>query len=85
MPATSAADRVTRPGPPPGRWLASRPGVQDTVLAVVLGGLGFVPTLSTIGVELGDLPERPRDALAVTLLLLQCAPLAVRRRRPGRA
>ncbi|WP_216093432.1 sensor histidine kinase [Cellulosimicrobium cellulans] len=79
---TSATARAARPGPP-GRWVAGRPDVQDALLAVVLAGLGFVPTLSTIGVELGDLAERPRDALAVTLLLLQCVPLAVRRRRTG--
>jgi signal transduction histidine kinase len=66
-----------------GRWRAHRPGIRDAVLAVLLTGLGFVPTLSAIGVELGDLPERPSDPLAVTLLLAQCVPLAFRRRWPG--
>src|SRR5690606_32032051 len=36
-----------------------------------------------IGVELGDLPERPADALAVTLILAQSLPVALRRRTPG--
>jgi signal transduction histidine kinase len=65
-----------------GRWRAHRPIIRDCVLAALLTGLGFVPTLSTIGVELGDLPERPTDALAVTLLLAQCVPLMIRRRWP---
>lgn len=83
MPATSATDEVVRPDRPTGRGFARRPVVQDALLAVGLAGLGVVPTVSTIGVELGDLPERPRDGLAVMLLLLQCTPLAVRRRRPA--
>ena len=60
-----------------------RPVVHDALLAAALAGLGLVPTLSAIGVQLGDLPERPPDALSVTLLLAQCAPLALRRRRPA--
>ena len=60
-----------------------RPEVHDALLAAALAGLGLVPTLSAIGVQLGDLPERPPDALSVTLLLAQCAPLAFRRRRPA--
>ncbi|MGP7959528.1 sensor histidine kinase [Sanguibacter sp. A247] len=63
--------------------LVQRPGVRDGLLALVLVGLGLVPTASTIGVVLGDLPERPWDALGVALLVAQCAPLAVRRRWPG--
>ncbi|MCA5892494.1 histidine kinase [Isoptericola sp. NEAU-Y5] len=72
-----------RPRAALGRWGAPGPGVRDGLLAALLAVLGFVPTLSTIGVELADLPERPSDALAVTLLLAQCLPLAVRRRWPG--
>ncbi len=56
---------------------------MDVLLAVTLAGLGFVPTLSAIGVELGDLPERPADALAVTLVLAQSLPIAIRRRSPA--
>ncbi|MEN5072322.1 histidine kinase [Isoptericola cucumis] len=66
-----------------GRWRAHRPAVRDGLAAVLLAGLGFVPTLATIGVEIGDLPERPADALAVTLVLAQALPLAFRRRWPG--
>jgi len=66
-----------------GRWRGRRPGIGDCLIAAVLTGLAFVPTLSTIGAELGDLPERPVDALGVALLLAQCVPLAIRSRWPG--
>lgn len=65
------------------RWHGHRSSIVDGSLAAVLTALAFVPTLSTIGVELGDLPERPADALAVTLLLAQCVPIAIRRRWPA--
>ncbi|WP_340699123.1 sensor histidine kinase [Cellulosimicrobium funkei] len=83
MPANSVLDRASRTGQVPRRPRASRQDARDVALAVALAVLGFVPTLSTIGVELGDLPERPADALAVTLVLAQCLPLALRRRSPG--
>jgi signal transduction histidine kinase len=83
VPVDPAAHRATRPRAALAWWRSRGPGVRDGALAVSLAGLGLVPTLSAIGVELGDLPERPTDALAVTLLLAQCLPLAVRRRWPG--
>lgn len=82
MPATTTTARATRLRSTSGWWHAHRPDVHDGVLAALLAGLGFVPTLSTIGVELSDLPERPADALAVVLLLAQSAPLVFRRRWP---
>ena len=78
-----STDPAPRPESSPARWLARRPGVRDCLLAAALAGLGFVPTLSAIGVELGDLPEHPTNTLSVVLLLGQCAPLAVRRRWPA--
>ncbi|MGN7702569.1 histidine kinase dimerization/phosphoacceptor domain-containing protein [Cellulosimicrobium sp. 22601] len=83
MPDNPVLDRASRPGEPRRRWRPGRQDALDASLAVALAVLGFVPTLSTIGVELGDLPERPTDALAVTLALAQCLPLAFRRRVPG--
>lgn len=83
MPDTPVLDRASRTGRAPGRWRAHRQDALDVSLAVALAVLGFVPTLSAIGVELGDLPERPTDALAVALVLAQCLPLALRRRSPG--
>lgn len=65
-----------------GRWSERRPSPGDYLIAALLTALAFVPTLSTIGVELGDLPERPVDALGMALLLGQCAPLVIRRRWP---
>jgi signal transduction histidine kinase len=53
------------------------------VLALALTGLAFVPTLSKIGAQIGDLPGRPADALSVVLTLAQTLPLALRRRWPA--
>lgn len=83
MPAHPVLDRAARTGPTSRRWRASRQDAGDAALAVALAALGFVPTLTAIGVELGDLPERPTDGLSVALLLAQCLPLAFRRRGPG--
>jgi signal transduction histidine kinase len=57
--------------------------VKDGALAAVLTALAFVPTLSVIGAQLGDLPRRPADALAVVLTVAQSAPLAFRSRHPA--
>ncbi|GGP03309.1 two-component sensor histidine kinase [Nonomuraea glycinis] len=45
--------------------------------------LAFVPTLDAIAAQIGDLPVRPPDALAVTLTLAQTVPLAVGSRWPA--
>ncbi|MEV5725173.1 histidine kinase [Streptomyces pharetrae] len=57
--------------------------LKDGVLALVLAPLAFVPTLSNIGSQIGDLPERPASALSVGLVLAQTLPLAARRRWPA--
>ncbi|MFF7091020.1 sensor histidine kinase [Streptomyces rubradiris] len=57
--------------------------LQDGVLALAPAALAFVPTLSGIGGQIGDLPERPASALSVALILAQTLPLAARRRRPA--
>ncbi|WP_189317577.1 sensor histidine kinase [Streptomyces brasiliensis] len=56
---------------------------KDGVLALVLALLAFVPTLSNIGGQIGDLPERPASVLSVGLVLAQTLPLAARRRWPA--
>jgi signal transduction histidine kinase len=56
---------------------------EDGVLAAVLAVLAFVPALSKLGAQLGDLPARPADALSVALALAQTLPLAARRRSPA--
>lgn len=53
---------------------------EDGVLAAVLAVLAFAPVLSKVGAQLGDLPDRPADALSVVLALTQTLPLAARRR-----
>lgn len=45
--------------------------------------LAFVPTMDAIAAQIGDLPVRPPDALAVTLTLAQTVPLAVGSRWPA--
>ncbi|MFB6992831.1 two-component sensor histidine kinase, partial [Streptomyces sp. NPDC056304] len=57
--------------------------LKDGVLALVLTVLAFVPTLSNIGAQIGDLPERPANALSIGLILAQTMPLAARRRWPA--
>jgi signal transduction histidine kinase len=57
--------------------------VKDMVLAAVVTVLAFVPTVSHLGPEIGDLPARPVGAVAgIALTLAMCLPLAVRGRWP---
>ncbi|MFD6904814.1 sensor histidine kinase [Streptomyces sp. NPDC060077] len=65
------------------RWQERDALLKDGVLALTLTLLAFVPTLSKIGAQIGDLPERPANVLGVGLVLAQSLPLAVRRRWPA--
>ncbi|MFF3577845.1 sensor histidine kinase [Streptomyces mirabilis] len=65
------------------RWSERDASVKDGVLALVLTLLAFVPTLSNIGGQIGDLPERPANALGIGLILAQTLPSAARRRWPA--
>ncbi|NBE97965.1 two-component sensor histidine kinase [Nonomuraea sp. KC401] len=67
----------------PGSWRARSTFAKDGALAALLTSLAFVPTLSAISAQLGDLPGRPSDVPALALVLAQSAPLAVRRRWPA--
>ncbi|MET8000012.1 sensor histidine kinase [Nonomuraea glycinis] len=60
----------------PGWW-------RDGGIAAVLTLLAFVPTMDAIAAQIGNLPVRPQDALAVTLTLAQTVPLAVGSRWPA--
>ncbi|MER5184597.1 histidine kinase [Streptomyces sp. NPDC002896] len=65
-------------------WLTGRQqSVKDGVLALVLTVLAFVPTLSQIGAQIGDLPDHPSSPLSIGLTLAQTLPLTVRTRRPA--
>lgn len=55
----------------------------DRWLAAGFTGLAFVPALSIMSAEFGDLPRRPADGLALVLMLGQTRPPAVRGRRPA--
>ncbi|MFI8193569.1 sensor histidine kinase [Streptomyces sp. NPDC085946] len=68
---------------PLGWWEERDAFLKDGVLALVLALLAFVPTLSHIGAQIGDLAERPASALSVGLILAQTLPLAARRRWPA--
>lgn len=66
-----------------GRWRAYDAAVWDRWLAAVFTGLAFIPPLSAMSAEFGDLPRRPADAFALTLVLAQTVPLVVRSRWPA--
>jgi signal transduction histidine kinase len=57
--------------------------VRDLPLALLLVVASFLPVLHGHETQVGDLPARPFDALAAVALVLECLPLAVRRRWPA--
>ena len=65
-----------------GRWRARNVALRDGVLASALTALAFVPGLVDNGVMVGELPQRPLDAVGLILVLGQCLPLIVRRLHP---
>ncbi|WP_406068794.1 histidine kinase [Micromonospora sp. NBC_01638] len=65
------------------RWRQLDVTVRDLPLALLPAVASFVPALHGLGTEVGALPTRPFDALAVVAIVLQCFPLAVRRRWPA--
>ncbi|WP_327004284.1 histidine kinase [Dactylosporangium sp. NBC_01737] len=65
------------------RWRQIDVTVRDLPLALLLAVASFVPAYHGLGTEVGALPTRPFDALAVVAIVLQCFPLAVRRRWPS--
>ncbi|MET8369803.1 sensor histidine kinase [Micromonospora profundi] len=65
------------------RWRRYPVTVRDLPVALLLAAASVVPALQDRGTQLGDLPGRPFDALTAVAILLQCLPLAVRRRWPA--
>ncbi|MBQ0826468.1 sensor histidine kinase [Streptomyces tagetis] len=51
-------------------------------LALVLFAASLLPSFQSHGTQVGGVPHRPYDALAVAAIALECLPLAVRRRWP---
>ena len=65
------------------RWRQLDVTVRDLPLALLPAVASFVPAYHGLGTQVGALPTRPFDALAVVAIVLQCFPLAVRRRWPA--
>ena len=80
MPWTWVSDRSRRLRD---AWHVYDAVVWDRWLAVVFTGLAFVPALSIMSVQFGNLPGRPADAFTIVLILAQTLPLAVRTRWPA--
>ncbi|WP_306205040.1 sensor histidine kinase [Actinoplanes sp. RD1] len=57
--------------------------VRDAPLALFILLAAFVPALHPYTTQVGDLPDRPYELLTVAVVLLECLPLAVRRRWPA--
>lgn len=64
------------------RWRGWDVRVQDAPLALLLALGSVVPALHDKGTQLGGLPNRPFDALAIAVIAFECLPLVVRRRWP---
>ncbi|WHM29981.1 histidine kinase [Streptomyces sp. BPPL-273] len=75
---------IARRGVPelPERWRRLDVTVRDLPFALLLLIASLLPALRGNGTEIGGLPTRPADVLAGAAALLQCLPLAVRRRWP---
>ncbi|RQX19254.1 two-component sensor histidine kinase [Micromonospora ureilytica] len=57
--------------------------LRDLPFALALALAAVVPALERQGTQLGNLPDRPYDALTIGVVALECLPLAVRRRWPA--
>ncbi|QFY13440.1 two-component sensor histidine kinase [Nonomuraea phyllanthi] len=67
----------------PDLWQRFDVTLRDFPLALLLGIASFVPAFEGSGTEIGNLPTRPYDALALVVIALECLPLTVRRRSPA--
>ncbi|WP_019545398.1 sensor histidine kinase [Streptomyces sulphureus] len=56
--------------------------VRDLPLGLPFLVASLLPSLHNNGTQLGGVPDRPFDTLAVAAIALQCLPLALRRRWP---
>ncbi|WP_210585205.1 histidine kinase [Streptomyces sp. GESEQ-35] len=67
----------------PELWQRLDATVRDLPLGLLIFAGSLVPSFQNHGTDLGGVPARPFDALAVVAVALQCFPLAVRRRWPA--
>ncbi|MEU0533518.1 sensor histidine kinase [Amycolatopsis tolypomycina] len=65
------------------RWRRLDVVVRDLPLGLLFLAGSFVPWLQSHGTQVGGVPERPFDALAVVVVVVESLPLAVRRRWPA--
>ncbi|MFE2190085.1 hypothetical protein ACFXAQ_04470, partial [Streptomyces olivaceus] len=65
-----------------GLWRRLDVTVRDLPLGLLFLVASLLPSLQGHGTEFGGLPTRPADALAGVAAVLQCVPIAVRRRWP---
>nr|WP_086879324.1 MULTISPECIES: sensor histidine kinase [Streptomyces violaceusniger group] len=66
----------------PEMWHRFDVTVRDLPLGLLILAGSLIPEFHNHGTQLGGLPARPFDALAIVAVALQCLPLAVRRRWP---
>ncbi|UBU12495.1 sensor histidine kinase [Nonomuraea gerenzanensis] len=57
--------------------------VRDLPFGLVVAAVSLMPAMHGKGTQVGDLPARPFDELALLVIALECLPLAVRRRWPA--
>ncbi|MCG5215871.1 histidine kinase [Streptosporangium sp. KLBMP 9127] len=67
----------------PDLWHRFDVTVRDLPLGLLLFTASFLPAFQNHGTQVGGLPHRPFDVLAVAAVALECLPLAVRRRWPA--
>ncbi|THA65345.1 two-component sensor histidine kinase [Streptomyces sp. A0958] len=67
----------------PARWQRLDVTVRDLPFGLLLFALSLVPAFHRHGTELGAVPDRPLDAVAVLAAALEGLPLALRRRWPA--
>ncbi|MBB4686697.1 sensor histidine kinase [Amycolatopsis jiangsuensis] len=64
------------------RWRGLDVVVRDLPLGLAMLIATFLPFFDSHGTQVGSLPQRPYDVLAGIVVVLECLPLAVRRRWP---
>ncbi|MEQ4717654.1 histidine kinase [Nonomuraea sp. B19D2] len=64
-------------------WRRSDVTGRDLPFGLLMAAVSLLPALHGKGTQVGDLPARPFDALAIVVIALECLPLAVRRRWPA--
>ncbi|MFB6720402.1 sensor histidine kinase [Kribbella sp. NPDC056345] len=64
-------------------WRRSSVLVRDLPLALALVIVSLVPAMDGQGTQVGNLPTRPQDALALAVIALESLPLLGRRRWPA--